>query len=482
MSFNNVRNLFFRNIIQVKFISFIVINMQIKELLNYLKINSDDERIISEIVTSTKDVVSNCVLILCRGHNIDPCLFINDEIKSKCLLILTDRPVEGGCFILNLKNRVFEILDYFYFRFNHHFKIIGITGTEGKSSLSKIIFQSLKIIHRKPLLITTEKTDKDMISTDLTTPTSKEIINAMIKAEKEQYDYLIMEVSCISISEKRVDEKIFDYLFLTNLETDHLDYYDNVYQYHISKISLFQKNIKAKKFIFRETFDKYPNMFNHLTNLNIIENKEIKLKRSSLTHQVFAYKNHEYYSHLIFGQNRRNLAMLIEFLQTIKVYNSSFIVKRIKRILGRLDLIKSRPYVLIDYAHSSKSVENVLKELSSFKQNQLIVVIGAGGNRDKQKRAEYGKICLKYADKIFVTNDNPRNEDPLTIAKAIMVNKDERFILELNRKNAIKKAMKMADQSDIVAILGRGNEEYQIVGNKRIYLSDYEEAKKCFIK
>lgn len=456
--------------------------MQIKELLNYLKINSNDERIISEIVTSTKDVIADCVLILCHGYTVDPCLFLNDEIKSKCLLILTDRPIEGGCYILNLKNRVFEILDYFYFGFNHHFKMIGVTGTEGKSSLSKILFQSLKITHRKVLLLTTEKTDKDMLSTNLTTPTSKEIIFAMMKAEKEQYDYLIMEVSCIGISEKRVDEKIFDYLFMTNLEVDHLDYYDNIYQYHLSKISLFQKNIKAKKFIFRETFDKYPNMFNHVTNLNIIENKDLKLKRSSLTHQVFSYKNKEYYSHLIFGQNRRNLAMLIEFLSVIKVYNTPYIVKRIKRIEGRLDLIKSRPYILIDYAHSPKSVENVLKELTSFKQTQLIVVIGAGGNRDKQKRAEYGKICLKYADKIFVTNDNPRNEDPLIIAKSIMINNDEKFILELNRKNAIKRAIKMANESDIIAILGRGNEEYQIIGDKMIYLNDYEEAKKCFIK
>ena len=456
--------------------------MQIKELLNYLKINSSDSRTISEVVTSTKDVIPNCVLILTKGHSLDPCLLLNNEIKKSCLAILTDRPIDGTYFVINLKSRVFEIMDFVYFQFKHSFKIIGVTGTEGKSSLSKIIFQGLKLINKKPLIITTEKTHTDMFLSSLTTPTTSEIIQAMKKAETEKYDYLIMEVSCIGISEKRIDEKVFDYLFLTNLEKDHLDYYDNIYQYHLSKISLLQNNIKAKKFVFQSTYDKYPNLFNHVRNLFIIEDKQVKLKRSSLTHQVFSYKNEEYYTHLIFSQNRRNLVFLIEFLSIIKAYNLKTIIKRIKRIEGRLDLIKSRPYIMIDYAHSAKSVENVLKELSFFKQERLIIVIGAGGDRDRTKRKEYGKSCLKYGDLIYITNDNPRSEDPLKIAQMIKVSNDKRFIIELNRKNAIKTAIAEAHPSDIVVILGRGNEDYQIINTKKIYLNDYEEVRKCFIK
>ena len=454
--------------------------MQIKELLNYLKIASNDEKVIKSVVTSTKEVEENCVLILTKGHTIDPNLLLNKDIIKKCLIILSDQKNENVIFIENLKDRVFEILDFVYFRFKHNFKIIGITGSEGKSSLSNIIYQGLKVINKKVMLISNYCYDKDVFLSELTTPTSKDIILAMQECQKRKYEYLIFEVSCIGISEKRISSKIFDYLFLTSLEVDHLDYYQNIYQYHLSKISLLQNNIKGKKFILKSSFDKYPHLFEKVTNLKIIDENEIILKKSSLNHQVFSYKNVDYYTHLIFKQNRINLAFLIEFLISIHAFNFKYNIKKIKRVEGRLDLVHTRPYVLIDNAHSKQSVENVLKEISLFKQNKLICVIGAGGNRDKTKRSEYGKSCLKYCEEIYVCNDNPRKEDPYKIASMIALNNDFKIIL--NRKKAISEAIKNASRDDIIVILGRGNEEYQIINDKRIYLNDYEEVKKCFIK
>lgn len=451
--------------------------MQIKELLNYLNFNSNDTRIISNVVTSTEDVRDNCVLLLTKGHNINPVFLLNNEIKNKCLAIISDTEVEGVFYLANLKSKVFDILDYYYFKHEHNFKIIGITGTEGKSSLSKIIYNGLKNINKTVLLITNEPCEKDMFLSSLTTPDSKQIIEAMLICQNENKNYLIMEVSCIALSEKRIDEKIFDYIFLTNLESDHLDYYSNLYQYHLSKINFLKNNIKGVKFIFSDSFNKYPNMFNQVTNLIVIDKNLIKIKRSSLNHQVFSYKNIEYYTHLIFKQNRFNLVFLIEFLEYIKAYNLQYIIKKIKRVKGRLDLIHSRPYIMIDYAHSSSSVENVLNELNMFKQNRLIIVIGAGGNRDKLKRSEYGKSCLKYGDLIYICNDNPRNEDPLSIAKMIKINDDKRFIIELNRKKAIEEAIINSKEDDLIIILGRGNENYQIINNKRIFLNDYEVCK-----
>lgn len=455
--------------------------MQIKELLNYLGIKNDSEITISDIVTSTKDVIDKCVLILVKGNNFNPILLIDNEIRKKCCAILTDEKVDGCFYIENLKQRVFEILDYFYFKKEHNFKIIGITGSEGKSSLASIIHQSLLINHKKALLISNDKYGSNIYFSTLTTPSCKDIIDAMRYCKDNKFQYLVMEVSSIGIEENRVDYTIFDYLFLTNLESDHLDYHHNIYQYHLSKIKLFQKNIKAKKFIFLTTYQKYPHLFSKITNKIIIDESLIHQKRNSLTHQVFSYKDKEYYSHLIFSQNRKNIVLLIEFLQTIKIKNIDYVIKKLKRVKGRLDLIHSRPYIMIDYAHSKNSVENVLKELFSFKQNRLIVVIGAGGDRDKTKRIEYGKSCDKYGDIVFVTNDNPRKEDPYVIAKMIIPYNSNKFIIELNRKIAIQKAIKEAKVDDIVVILGRGNEEYQIIKDKRIQLNDYEEVKKCLM-
>lgn len=453
--------------------------MQIKELLNYLGIKSNNEQIITDVVTSTEDISEGCVLILVKGNTINPNLLLNNHIKKTCGLILSDEIIDGCYFIENLKKRTFEIMDYVYFRRNHDFKIIGITGSEGKSSLANIIHQGLNINHKKSMLITNEKNNYNTFYSSLTTPCVKDIINCMLICKRKKFEYLIMEVSSIAIEEFRVDYGIFDFLFLTNLESDHLDYHHNIYQYHLSKIKLFQMNIKAKKFIYYNTLKKYPNLFNKVTNKIIVNDSLIKQKRSSLTHQVFIYDDKEYYSHLIFSQNRKNLVLLIELLKVMNISNVEYTVKKIKRIKGRLDLIHSRPYIMIDNAHSKESVNNVIKELSSFKQNKIIIVIGAGGNRDKTKRIEYGKACSKYGDIIYVTNDNPRKEDPLMIAKSIIPFNNQKFLIELNRKQAIKKAIDSASKDDIVVILGRGNEEYQIINDKKIPLNDYEEVKKC---
>ena len=148
---------------------------------------------------------------------------------------------------------------------------------------------------------------------------------------------------------------------------------------------------------------------------------------------MFSYKNVDYYTHLIFKQNRINLTFLIEFLISIHAFNFKYIIKKIKRVEGRLDLVHTRPYVLIDNAHSKQSVENVLKEISLFKQNKLICVIGAGGNRDKTKRSEYGKSCLKYCEEIYVCNDNPRKEDPYKIASMIITQPYKKMLVHIIR-------------------------------------------------
>lgn len=455
--------------------------MKIKELLNYLNIPSSDDREISDVVASTKDVSEGCALFLMRGHNVNPVHLIDDDIRKKCALILSDQEAEGALWIPDLKRRAFELMDFVFFRFSHPFRIIGITGTEGKSSLANLIYQSLKILKKKPLLITSES-GPDFFTSKMTTPDSRTIIEAMRRAESEGRSHLIMEVSCIGASEYRVSPRMFDDLFLTNLESDHLDYYENIYQYHLSKIQLMQRSVRSRKFLFRSVYDRYPHLFEKCSNLRILNDGDLRAKNLSLTHQVFLYKDQSYYTHLIFAQNRKNLALVLEYLETLNIFHPTLLIKRIRRVKGRLDLIHSRPYVMIDYAHSPSSVEAVLNELEAFRQKRMIIVIGAGGERDVKKRALYGKSCQKHGDIVFVTNDNPRGEDPLKIAQMIAVEGDEKFRIELNRKKAIRGAIEEAQNEDIVIILGRGNEEYQLIQNRKIALNDYEVAEQCFRK
>jgi len=450
--------------------------MKINELCEYLGIvKKETDRSINCVVTSTKDVKDNCVLILTKGFRVNPINYLSYEIRKKCLLILSDEECNGCFYISDLKDKVFDILDFVYFRHNHPFKIIGITGTEGKSSLCDLIHQSLKFFHFKPLKISSEPESYDNFYSERTTPDSKTIINAMLRAKNERKTHFLLEVSCIGISQKRISSLIFDDLFLTNLNVDHLDYYHNIFEYHSSKIKLFQENIKARKFILDSTYAQYPNLFNRCRNLRIINSNDIKLKNSSLTHQVFIYKDIAYYSHLIFKQNRLNLVFLIEYYMNKSVSQRKLLVQKMKIVKGRLDLVHSRPYIMIDDAHSPKSVENLLKEISMFKQNRILILIGAGGERDISKREEYGNLSAKYGDIVIVSNDNPRTESPLLIAEQIK-GKHEDFIIELNRKKAIEKIIKLANKDDIVLIIGRGNEEYQNINNRLIPCNDYFEV------
>lgn len=456
--------------------------MKISELAEYLGLPLRSEKEITGIVTSTKNVYDGCVLLCVTGKNTDPTTLIDEKIASQCNLIITDNEKSSYQYLPNLKERLFDILDYYYFNHLHDFKIIGITGTDGKSSLADIVYQGLTILKKKVLLISTEQRHRHTFFTSMTTPTSSEIIDAMMRAKNENYDYLIMEVSSIGIHQHRVDNNIFDYIFLTNLESDHLDYHDNLYHYHLSKISLLINNIKAIKFIFRSTYNKYPHLFDKVSNLKIIDEGDIKLKNLNLTHQVFKYKNIDYYTHLLFKQNRYNLVFLIEFLNCLKYQNLFILIKKIKRVKGRTDVIHTHPYIIIDYAHSPKSVDNILSQVSLLKREKIILVIGAGGNRDKTKRPLYGKSAIQYADRIIVCNDNPRQENPLDIAQSIVIKNDPRFEIILNRKKAIITAIESANKDDIVVILGRGNEDYQIIGNKKIALNDYEVCYQCLQK
>lgn len=453
--------------------------MKVKELCRYLKIENSNESIITDVVTNTKDVKNGDVLICVEGKNVNPTNLITPDIEGKCSLILTDQINSRYQYVENLRDKVFNILDYFYFNHKHKFKVIGITGTEGKSSLAQLIQQSLFLENKKAILISSELSNKYAFKYENTTPDAKSIINVMLEAKRANVDFLILEVSSIAIEQKRVSNNLFDYLFLTNLEEDHLDYHKNIFTYHKEKIFFLINNVKAKKFVYLDTYNKYPNFFNKIKNIIVLNKEDIKQKNNGLTKQSFYYKDKLYYTHLVFKQNIYNLVFIIEFLKSLNIYSSTRTISKLRRIKGRLDLIHSRPYIMIDYAHSPKALENILINVNAFKQNRILVLFGAGGNRDKQKRRKYGEILNKYADKIILTNDNPRKENPLVIANEVKGNYLDKFEIILDRKIAIKTIINEANIDDIILILGRGNEEYQHIDNQNIYLNDYVETRKC---
>ena len=167
--------------------------------------------------------------------------------------------------------------------------------------------------NKKAILFSSELSNKYAFKYEITTPDAKSIINVMLEAKRANVDFLILEVSSIAIEQKRVSNNLLDFLFLTYLEEDHLDYHKNIFTYHKEKIFFLINNVKAKKFVYLDTYNKYPNFFNKIKNIIVLNKEDIKQKNNGLTKQSFYYKDKLYYTHLVFKQNIYNLVFIIEF-------------------------------------------------------------------------------------------------------------------------------------------------------------------------
>lgn len=320
-------------------------------------------------------------------------------------------------------------------------QIIGVTGTNGKTTVTYLIEQVLKLSGAKPRIVGT-------INSSLTTPEMFELLTIIKDMTDKKKTHLIMEVSSIGIQENRIIGLPFKIKLLTNITQDHLDYHKSFKNYVHNKFLFLQNPVGTT--IYPTDYKKIPITFQHK---------------------------------LIGKFNENNLKATFAVCKELGIPENT-IIKALAKASppkGRFEKIQiKKPYTLIvDYAHTPDGLENVLKSAKNLTKNKLIIVFGAGGNRDSKKRPLMGKVADKWADTIIVTSDNPRNEDPKTIIEHItngITNKHKLFI-EIDRRKAIKKAMEIATTDDIILIAGKGHEDYQIIGSTKIHFDDCEVAK-----
>ena len=375
-------------------------------------------------------------------------------------------------------------------------KIIGVTGTKGKTSTTFLIEYLLqKAGHKTALLGTIKNTILDQeIESSQTTMGSDWLHVFFNECVKAGVEYVVMEVSSHALSLERVYGFEFDIACFTNLAAEHMDFYEDLESYFEAKSILFSqikqcgmaiinvddewgKKLKAslkRKNLKLISFGKNRNVFikkNDLSGLNIeilSDGKTFKLGSS------------------LFGEfNAHNLSMAFFVCKSLGIDNNLMLknVSKFPGIPGRIQKhkLKNGAYAFVDYAHNPSSFEAVLRPLSVF-SNNLIVVFGCGGDRDKTKRPFMGKIASLYGDKIIISNDNPRNEDPKLIISdilcGILPSKKEFTYVEMNRKDAISMAVELSKKGSIIALLGKGHENYYLVGDKKFYFDDYEEISK----
>ena len=429
------------------------------------------------IKTNSKLIKKGDIFIPIKGINKDGHDYIDDALNN------------GAKYVIDCnKDFLYTLLLNFSYIFND-ITIIGITGTNGKTTSCFIIYELLKSFNIKSAYIGTlgfyiEDKIKDL---DNTTPDIITLYEILLYCKKNNVKVVVMEVSSHSIELDRIHGIKFDYVVFTNLTQDHLDFHNSMNEYLNVKKRLFLNN--KDSIGISNIDDKYGYLFKtnktitYGFNSNDYKIVNYKLYLDKLMYK-FKYKNRNYKVKLnITGKyNIYNSLIGIIILNNLG-YKINKIIRKIKKIKlpdGRMELIKyNKSYVIIDYAHTPDAVYNVLNNVNEYKKSKVYTIIGCGGNRDKSKREKMGKISTDLSDYVIFTNDNPRDEDPKNILFDITNGlKSTNYEIIEDRSFAIKKGISMLKKDDILLILGKGHEKYQIIDGIKYYFSDKDEVLK----
>jgi len=360
-------------------------------------------------------------------------------------------------------------------------KIVGITGTNGKTTTASAIYSFLLDLGYKVAMQGTRglfMNDDVVEGKTLTTPSVLNIYKHIYQAVEAGCVFFIMEVSSHAIVQQRIEGLSFELKILTNITQDHLDYHKTLGEYTSVKNSFFQDT--GKKLINKDEPKAYFNIKNTFT--YGIENPA--------TYKLIAYSLNDASSGIIqhFQEivpftaslhgffNLYNLMAAIgavHILTSKKLEAVAEVVDNFAGVSGRMEQVCESPNVIVDFAHTPDGMQQVLNAL---KEKELLVVFGAGGDRDRVKRPLMGKIAATLATKIYITSDNPRNEDPQLIVEDILSGIEDRknVKVELNRKKAIQMALEDQKEDEVVVILGKGDEAYQIIYDQKFPFDDRE--------
>ena len=385
-----------------------------------------------------------------------------------------------------------------YFEIDHSsFNNLFITGTNGKTSalnfLSQILGKNV-IKHASTGTLGTFINDQKIYNNELTTEEPVFIRNLMSKCFQLNIKNIIFEASSIGVDKNRLEGLKIDHAIFTNISRDHLDYHGSLRNYVDAKFRLIS-NTKAKTVAINFDDEIISSQLRKISSNQTFKISS-KNNKSDIYFKVLKFYedgNVRFLAETPWGKfeaaskiesefNLYNLFLSLPYFQFINNDCEGFFaeVEKISLPIGRLNKT-ARENIYIDYAHSPEALESVCKYLYRKKKNKLVIVFGAGGERDKGKRGQMGEVADKYCEKIYITSDNPRNEDPQKIADMIIggVKGFEKICVELDRASAIKNAINELSEEDILLIAGKGHENKQIIGNRCLDFSDFEEVKKC---
>ena len=368
------------------------------------------------------------------------------------------------------------LVDYLYDNYYDKIKdlkLIGMTGTNGKTTTCFLIYQALNKLGIKCAYIGTIGfyLDKKIKSLNNTTPDILEIYELLLECVDNNIEYVVMECSSHALDMHRLDKLEFKYGIFSNLTIDHLDYHKTIENYIKAKQKLFDK-VTIKTLV--NSDDEYKDYFIRDNTITYGINGDYKLSDIDLNNRTFKVNNITYKTNLIGKHNIYNLLVVIALLSELKL--DTKVVEDLTCPPGRMDIVnKDDNLIIIDYAHTPDAVNKIINSTKELKHNKVITIIGCGGDRDSSKRPIMSNIACSNSDYVIFTNDNPRCENPNNIISDMLHNLDKfNYEIILNRENAIIKGIQMLTKNDILLVLGKGHENYQLINGIKYHFDDKE--------
>ena len=472
---------------------------QVLDNVKILEIVGKLETEISEIIFDSRKVIENSLYIAIKGTLADGHQYISSAIekgaKGIVCEVLPEQKEEGITYIKveNSSDVLGLLASNFYGNPSKDLILIGVTGTNGKTSISTLLFDVFqKMGYLSALISTVEyRIGSEVFPSTHTTPDIITLNRILSKAVEQGCQYAFMEVSSHGIHQGRIDGLNFRIAGFTNITHDHLDYHKTFLEYLNTK----------KRF-----FDELPQTAVAITNIDdknglvMLQNTKAKKKTYAVktladyhgklleldfNGMLLDFNGKEFWTTLTGKFNVYNLLLVFAIARELGFEENEILttISKLKRVNGRFETLKSEGGIVfvVDYAHTPDALENILDSINDIrtKNERLITVFGCGGDRDKEKRPEMGRVATRKSTLAIITSDNPRTEDPTQIIKEIEAGVESqnfsKYITIPDRKEAIKMAIKFAEPKDVVLVAGKGHETYQEINGVRYHFDDKEE-------
>ena len=454
------------------------------------------EKEINHIQYDSRKITNGDIFVCLSGFEVDGHDYAKKAIEAGATVIICEKDldfdnIDESVTVIRVnegRKTLATMSANFYGHPTKKLKLIGVTGTNGKTTSVYILKSILEKAGKKVGLVGTiaNYIGSKKVKSEMTTPESLELQKLFSDMVEEGCEYCVMEASSHSLELNRVYGCNFEVGIFTNITRDHIDFHKTFDNYYNAKFKLFERSktcvINVDDNYGYRIINDLKGLDKNVTTYSIKEESDLRAYDIKLEEQdiIFNVNNVEYKFVLPGEYNIYNALGCIGAAKALGIDYES-IKKGLLDVVvpGRCERIGQKynlPYeIVIDFAHTPDGLKNILETLRGFTKNRLIAVYGSGGDRDKVKRAELGRIGTEIADLVIITSDNPRTEDPLAILKEIVFGTEKtNYIAIEDRVEAIKMAMNMAEPGDVIVLAGKGHETYQIMPEGKVHFDERE--------